>query len=181
MAQEGTIPAITERLLETCAGLNPAVSIGTADLVRAALPHDVADQRLAFTILNRPPAAFDGYWTRGVPVRGKFGVKRPYLWHGLRAICPHCHGSGRVIIAGPAQPVLQTPVIDTAAIPAPAKAMTWADFDLLDDAAKNLITWPECGRIPRDTATDIESYLAEMVRRTGKPLEEDSPEVWSVE
>lgn len=154
--------AIVERLKTACDSLAPGVTISTSDLVRKALPHEEISQRLAFAILTRPPATFDGYWTQGVAVKGKFGMKRPYLWHAIHAICPHCKGSGRV----------RPERVGIAVAPKPS---TWADFDLLDDAAKDAIPWAS---VPaRETREDIESYIAETARRSGKDIASDP---WSI-
>ena len=136
--------AIVVRLKEACDKLSSGVRISTSDLVKRAFPHEIVSQRLAFSLLTRPPATFDGYWTRGVSVKGKFGPKRPYLWHALLPICPHCHGSGRMARTLP-----------------PKSALTWADFDMLYDAAKEAASaLPE-----RKTQEDIESYRIEIARR----------------
>lgn len=95
------IASVLPRLKEVCDALSPGVRISTSDLVKRAWPHDAITQRAAFSVLTHPPSALEGYWTRGSPVKGKFGMKRPYLWHALLPICPHCHGTGRVALAMP--------------------------------------------------------------------------------
>lgn len=89
----------------SCAALSERVSISTADLVNRLWPDDDELRKQAFSVLAHPPAALDGYWTRGLPVRGRFGVKRPNLWHRPKPPCPHCHGTG-LLQSMAAEPVL---------------------------------------------------------------------------
>lgn len=157
--------ALIERLQEVCNGLGQGVSISTADLVNAAFPHARIVQTACFTILQRPPTAMEGYWTRGVQVRGKFGnPKRPYLWHNLLPICPHCRGTGRVAMVMPSVASLQRPAIDRSAIPALPRVTTWEEFDALDDADK-WDMWGEMRLVPRLTPEDLEIYGREIERR----------------
>lgn len=135
---------LTTQLADAIAGfcerLTPLTRLSTADVITRVWPHDPLMRKAAFSLLTRPPVALERYWTRGAEVKGKFGLKRPYLWHAPQEPCPCCNGTGR------------KPYVSRA-------PTSWEAFGLLSSEEQVLWAGSMVG-VARVTNEDLEAYRA---------------------
>ena len=99
-----TAGAIVMELRACCDSIPAGETRSTVELVEMAFPiastRGAGVERRAYLynrLMKGADRDFKGYWTRGEPRQGQFGLKRPYLWHAPKGACLTCNGTGVVL------------------------------------------------------------------------------------